>query len=319
MLWRHNPWDATLLGLSIAQFFATLGLASGWSDASILVRSAGFALLVLMTVYNIIVVSHLFTHRAWFLAPALNRMVSMLNSINIGQSVQAYRLFHVRNHHRYHNDRMGTDGSTKDLSSTFGDGNGDDHAGLMRYAFGGSAQTLAGSCRAVAAATRFWRVGEHESVIRSLTLKDPDKRFAELRQVQLDRIAYCAALCLFVFIDWKWALFCYLPAMFLSFALVNVQNYFEHYGASPSNRFANSVSYYGRIYNLLTFNDGYHQEHHLRPQAHWSRLPALRREMVNAAHVVSPLPALLGFLDRDRRSPANALKSATIPDSRIQT
>jgi sphingolipid delta-4 desaturase len=37
-----------------------------------------------------------------------------------------------------------------------------------------------------------------------------------------------------------------------------------------------SYSYYG-VGNLLTFNTGYHQEHHDLPRVPWSRLPRLRR------------------------------------------
>ncbi len=40
----------------------------------------------------------------------MNSMASMLNSINIGQSAEAYKLTHVRNHHRYNNDQPGPNG-----------------------------------------------------------------------------------------------------------------------------------------------------------------------------------------------------------------
>lgn len=301
-IWKHSRLDAIMLVLSVAQFVITLLLAMSWQQSSVSERTAGFALLVLMTVYNIIVVSHLFTHTPWFRSPLLNRLVSMLNSVNIGQSVQAYELTHVRNHHRYNNDQPGPDGRTKDLSSTFREGTRGEHVSVFRYAFFGAIETLAGISRALLSITRQWRVGEREAELTRLCARSSTKRAWELRQVQLDRIAQFAGICLFLAISWKWVVLCYVPAFFLSLALVNVQNYYEHYGAAPENRYANSVSYYGRLYNLLSFNDGYHQEHHLRPLAHWRQMPRVRREFHDkfnqVERIVSPVPAILGAFHR---------------------
>ena len=86
-IWKHSHLDVIMLALSIAQAVTTLLFAIAWNAVPAIVRTAGFVLLVAMTVYNIIVVSHLFTHAPWFRSPLLNRLVSMLNSINIGQSV----------------------------------------------------------------------------------------------------------------------------------------------------------------------------------------------------------------------------------------
>jgi fatty acid desaturase len=81
-----------------------------------------------------------------------------------------------------------------------------------------------------------------------------------------------------------------------------MENYYEHFGATPENSFANSVSHYGRIYNLVFFNEGYHQEHHLRPQAHWTKRPHVHEEFKEALRQsdrhVSAFPPLLGFLER---------------------
>src|SRR5215510_11933796 len=128
-IWKYSRWDFCMLALSIAQLVVTLFLAVRWEKWSAFGRVAGFLVITAMTVYNIIVVAHLFTHTHWFNAPLLNALVSMFNSVNIGQSVQAYQLTHVRNHHRYNNDRKGPDGKTKDASLTFRDGTGDEHAG----------------------------------------------------------------------------------------------------------------------------------------------------------------------------------------------
>ncbi|MGR9556459.1 fatty acid desaturase (plasmid) [Rhizobium leguminosarum] len=299
-LFKYTGWDALPLSLSLGQFAATVSLAAIWQESSVVGRIAGFTLLVTMTVYNIVIVSHQFTHLGWFHRPQLDRLASMLNSVNAGQSVMAYALFHVRNHHRYHNDPKEPGGTTHDLSSTFRYGMEGEHAALPRYALLGAANTLLDLVRTLLSVFRLWRVGEREVDIRFLVAKSPRKRAAELMQIRLDRAALFAAIAGFAAIDWSWLLLCYLPVLYLSFALVNVQNYFEHYGASPTNRHANSVSHYGSLYNLLTFNDGYHQEHHLNPRCHWRRLPRLRSELDSVERIISPVPALLGFLHRNR-------------------
>ena len=304
-IWKYSRLDAAMLGLSVAQFILMLLMALNWGKLSVAGWITSFILLVIMTVYNIIVVSHLFTHTHWFNSPLLNRLVSMLNSVNIGQSVQVYQLTHVRNHHRYNNDQKGPDGKTKDSSSTFRDALGSDHVSALHYAIFGAMDTFGRIGRALFSVTRMWRVGAHERELKALCAKSAATRANELRQVQLDRIAHFWALVVFVGISWKWFVFCYLPAFAVSLALVNIQNYYEHYGAAPQNKYANSVSYYGRLYNLLTFNDGYHQEHHLRPLAHWTEMPRVREEfsqkLDDVERIISPVPAILGVLHRRRK------------------
>ncbi|WP_431045583.1 fatty acid desaturase family protein [Streptomyces sp. P1-3] len=303
-IWRSSPWDALLLAISVAQFVLTLWLAVGWAAGSHLVRVGGCAAVAAMTTYNIIVVSHLFTHAPWFTSNRLNALVSVLNSMNIGQSVQAYRLTHVRNHHRFNNDSKAEDGTTRDLSSTYRAGKDGEHAPLPRYAVGGALRSFADRGREVLYVRRLWRVGRDETVLCSLASRGAARRARELRQIQADRAAHVLVLVLFAAISWQWLLLCYAPAFLLSLTIVNVQNYYRHYGADPHERAADSVSYYGRLYNLVTFNDGYHQEHHLSPTAHWSDLPAVRernRARLDAQpRIVSPVPAMLGFLHRRR-------------------
>ena len=304
-IWKYSHWDFMMLVLSIAQFITTLFLAMRWEEWSTFGRVASVMVLTAMTVYNIIVVSHLFTHTHWFNSPRLNGLVSMFNSANIGQSVQAYQLTHVRNHHRYNNDRKGPDGKTKDASSTFRDSSGNEHVGVLHYAVFGAVETLIGIGRALLSVTRLWRVGARETELLALAAKNPARRAKELRQIQLDRVGHFMLIGLLLAISWKWFLICYLPAFFLSLVLVNIQNYYEHYGALPEDLYANSVSYYGRLYNLLTFNDGYHQEHHLRPLTHWTQMPKVRQQcnhkLDSIERIVSPVPALLGVFHRNRK------------------
>ncbi|MGW3949485.1 fatty acid desaturase family protein [Streptomyces sp. NPDC004752] len=302
-VFRHGPADAVLILFSIAQFTVTISLAAA-DPIGLWPKLGSFTLVAFLTTYSVIIVSHLFVHQPWFVSPRLNAIMSLINSLNIAQSTEAYRLSHVRNHHRYNNDRKGPDGTTRDVTSTFRYSRDDGHAPLWRYLL----FSLAGSVRefldTFAALRRGCRVGANETLLLELATRNPERRKAELRQVQADRLAHLALIALLAVLSWQWLLICYLPAIAVAFTMVNVQNYYRHYGARPESRYANSVSHYGRVYNWLTFNDGYHQEHHLRPATHWSRLPRVAEEYGEAfgedGRVVSPVPAMVGFLDIHR-------------------
>jgi len=60
----------------------------------------------------------------------------------------------------------------------------------------------------------------------------------------------------------------YMPGYAAGLILCALHGYYEHQQGT--------TSHYGRLYNLLFFNDGYHVEHHARPGVHWSQLPAYR-------------------------------------------
>src|SRR5215510_12115638 len=61
------------------------------------------------------------------------------------------------------------------------------------------------------------------------------------------------------------ALTVYLPGYLCGLGLCYLQGHYEHT--------CGTVSHYGRLYNFLFFNDGFHIEHHARPGAHWRELP----------------------------------------------
>ncbi|APU13116.1 fatty acid desaturase [Actinoalloteichus sp. GBA129-24] len=303
-IWKHSRKDAILAAISVAQFAITFTLASTWNLMPLAGRITGGVLLTAMMAYNTIVVSHLFTHMPWFVSSKLNAVVSIINSVNIGQSVQAYELTHVRNHHRYNNDRPEDGQSTRDRSSTYRHGKNGQHEPLVSYALRGAVDSIISRARELAMVVRLWRVGAREENLLALASKKPDRNRRELRQIQIDRAAHCLALVGLAVISWQWTVLVYLPAFFCALTLVNVQNYYRHYGANPDSRMTDSVSHYGRFYNLVTFNDGYHQEHHLSPATHWSQMPAInarhQERLATQPRIISPVPAMLGFLDRRR-------------------
>lgn len=77
----------------------------------------------------------------------------------------------------------------------------------------------------------------------------------------------------------------YLPGWLLGLGLCQLQGHFEHAHGT--------ASHYGRLYNLLFFNDGYHVEHHARPSEHWRRLPSHKQTGASA----SRWPAVLRWLE----------------------
>jgi hypothetical protein len=77
----------------------------------------------------------------------------------------------------------------------------------------------------------------------------------------------------------------YLPGWAIGLGLCQVQGHFEHAHGT--------TSHYGRFYNLLFFNDGYHVEHHLKPATHWTELRRVRAATTRQ----SRWPPVLRWLD----------------------
>jgi hypothetical protein len=81
----------------------------------------------------------------------------------------------------------------------------------------------------------------------------------------------------------------YLLGWLAGLVLCQLQGYFEH------GRGLVTFSHYGRVYNWLFFNDGFHVEHHAHPGRHWTELPRCKA----AANPLqqSRWPAILRWLD----------------------
>jgi Fatty acid desaturase len=75
--------------------------------------------------------------------------------------------------------------------------------------------------------------------------------------------------------------FVYLPGYAAGLLLCVVHGYYEHA--------AGTTNYYGALYNVLLFNDGYHVEHHASPSAHWATLSDHRRTDAPASAWPAPL------------------------------
>ncbi len=85
----------------------------------------------------------------------------------------------------------------------------------------------------------------------------------------------------------------YFPGFLLGLGLCQIQGYFEHHLHGMT--VPQGTSYYNPAYNFLFFNDGYHVEHHLMPNTHWSQH---RRRIFNTGQNFNgAYPPILAWLD----------------------
>jgi fatty acid desaturase len=149
---------------------------------------------------------------------------------------------------------------------------------------------IIGTTRDPASMYRFGIAGRHESIWRYMLLAplrdlmeapDYSGRRPRMRRRIFIEMAFLGAFWVGILIyDWRF-LILYLFIVYTAQVMSSAQNYFEHYGAIPGSTLTDSVSCYGWFYNLVWFNNGYHQEHHYRPGVHWTKLKELREEMLS--------------------------------------
>ncbi|MBY0516294.1 MAG: fatty acid desaturase [Bacteriovoracaceae bacterium] len=254
-----------IIQFALTLFWALNAHSFSWPMHLVLIVLGGF-----IFYYNPIMVTHNFLHTPFFKSSLLNRLFELFNCINLGLPQILYKHHHLT-HHRYNN-------SLEDPSSTKLKGKNGGHEHWIPY----SALSLLrdGTQKAWAQA-----IAKGEGVDLAL-------------QVGMTVIGWG----LWFWIDWKWTLYAWLPLFWWGWFLAHMENYFEHFNAkNPDSRFGNSVSYYGPIYNLIMMNEGYHQEHHISPQTHWTERPALQSkyevQMRENQAYAAKNPPLLGFLD----------------------
>jgi fatty acid desaturase len=204
--------------------------------------------------WNLQCISHNFIHNPYFTNPWLNRAYSVLETAALGVPHVLYHHYHL-NHHWGDNDAKGPDGTTKDWSSIYRYGKGDQPEAFWRYCL-----------------LSFFRV-ETMAVIRTA------RRNHHLGQLAVESVVLAAFWAVMIVVDWRYFVIFYLPSYYLGWVLSYAEGYLEHYGARPGNPFANSVSSYNRLYNWLWFNNGYHQEHHWDPKVHWSQMHRLHEQL----------------------------------------
>lgn len=252
-IFNHSALDGLLALLSVAHVAAIIGGSVGFAYLPWWALLALGAVVVALYPVNVNCISHNFIHNEFFRLGPLNTAFSLWNSVALGLPQTLYHWHHL-NHHRWNNDAKGADGQTRDLSSIFRHGRGDAPENVVAYSL-----------------LSFFRV-DFPALTRAAL------KHGRGAQLAFEAVAVLVLFGVLAWADrWGFAAF-YLPTWYLGWSLASFENYYEHWGANPADRYANSVSSYSRLYNALSFNNGYHQEHHWRPQTHWTRMREVHAE-----------------------------------------
>jgi fatty acid desaturase len=267
-LLAHSRRDGLLVLLALAQcallFYGVLTIGSvAWGVSVGIGLCSAFLICT-----NYMCIGHNFIHNPFFTNRRLNDAFAVFNSLLIGAPETLHRIHHWQ-HHRHNNDAPDpVTGTTKDYTSTWRHGKPPQEEGLLRYA-----------------------VLAHFRSDFVYLLREVRRRRCG-RQLAAEFGAILATLTAMAWLNPIGLLVYYLPVWLLGTVATHAENYLEHHGATPGDRKTDSVSCYGRLYNLVWFNNGYHQEHHYRPQVHWTQLPEVRpllpndseRRVVRGAH-----------------------------------
>jgi fatty acid desaturase len=286
MIFSHSSKDMYLVLLSALNLVVILWAIIQFQELSVITLIMLSLLIIFLNCTNYQCIAHNFIHNPFFRSPTLNFIFSVFNTLPLGVPQSLYRVHHLL-HHRYNNGPP-TPGNGNDCG---------DPSSIYQYA------SISGCPEHIASyAFRGPLRVNIRTLYRKLSKLFKKRYWAEI-----------AALCGFwlglAAYDIKAFPIFYLPVWYLGQVSAYAENYLEHYGANPLNKLKDSVSCYGALYNLIWFNNGYHQEHHLRPAVHWSRIKEVKAEMLPAAERrVVPVAHWLNFarssdrtLNEDRR------------------
>ena len=191
--------------------------------------------------------NHYQHHQPAFTLKPLNRFYELILFFQTGTPPYLITLHHNLGHHRHY---LETEGDT--LGWRRGDG---------------SALGLA-ACLARNAAGHLTRTIEI------------GRRFPKVyRKLKVWTAVGCLPLAALVWLDPAKAAIVFVAPMALMIVNVARLGFEQHAGLDAEDHLTASRNIESRLYNLVTFNSGYHTAHHLRPGLHWSELPAYHREI----------------------------------------
>jgi sphingolipid 4-desaturase/C4-monooxygenase len=245
-LFRRDPWSALwtvlLVALQVAIGIGLVLLRAPWWATVIAAYAVGA-----FANHALFVLIHDYTHNVVFRTVRANRLGSIFANI----AIVFPAAMGFRSHHLLHHSHLGMVGLDADVPTPR------------------EARWVGNSpWRKTFWLSMFWAV---QGLLRPTTVK-------AIRTVDdwvlFNAVAMAAAMAPIVwFFGWWPVAYLFLSTMFsLGVHPVGARSIQEHFVFRPGQE---TYSYYGPL-NKLSFNMGYHNEHHDFPHVPWSRLPAVR-------------------------------------------
>jgi fatty acid desaturase len=281
-LFAYSAWDIVPVLAGILHFVYVVGLFLVVGHLPLWLLLILGAIYAVSISWNINGISHNFLHNPYFVSHKLNRLFSLLESVTVGFSQALYECVHMR-HHVGNADRQDEQGETLDWLSIYRFGKDGQPENVWAYTF-----------------LSYFRDDFFETM-RVLKKQKPED--ANWSIVEL--VSFVVLVLLALLLNWKAVLFM-LPFYYLGHSLSSLNGFYEHYGANPDMPIAWGVSCYGKLYNGLWFNNGYHAEHHYRPKMHWTKMKAFHEQIrdeqrqagthvIRNAHALSFLESFVGY------------------------
>ena len=269
-LFRYSPKDAYLILYTLVTLSIPFGL---W-----LLDLNLATLLICIPIYSIVVLNgqnsalHYHTHWPTFNNKRYNEVYEIVASMAYLLPQQWWKYAHML-HHRYNNDNANDKGECKDPASIF------------YYSRDGKPRN-------------FWKYSVEGGFYISYGYLFGSPWYIEKVQKITQRLKYEQhALRVFIammfLMSVKIGLF-----VLLSFVLACMLNQAVSYGLHwgqiqfRGDTTRDSHSSYNKFYNFISFNCGYHQEHHHKPGVHWSRLPTEVFPLIPKDRKTYALPAI---------------------------
>ena len=278
MLRYREDWRTLF---TVALYFATTALAWWLWPSLNNWEIMGFVVLCCLLAFMCATIIHNTIHAPVFKNKTLNKIFQVVLCFTYGHSTSAYVPGHNFSHHKYTQTPKDAIRTTKARFRL-------NILNQLFFFFLMSGDILKGEFR-------FAKKMYHE-------------RPEWFRQYVLEMVLVYGSKIALLVINWKCALlFVFIPHQYASWGIVST-NYFQHDGCDETHPYNHSRNFTGGLLNYFLFNNGYHGAHHMKPNLHWSLLPAYHAEKLRPfIHPSLDRKSLLTYLVETHIYPAKRI------------